>query len=231
MFIMEKKPQSVQAEAYRSLRTNIQYSSFDKEIKVILVTSSNPGEGKTTTVGNLALSLAQDNKKVLIIDCDLRKPVMHKHFKISNEKGLSEVLLGKEEISSTLYRYSDNLDILTTGKIPPNPSEMLDSHLMQRLLEELRERYDYVVLDTAPIQAVTDGKILATKADGTILVVRAEVTKGESVAQTIKDLKNVNAKIIGTILNDVDTKRKNYYCYYYSTEETKKKKEKKNKRK
>lgn len=214
MFIVEKEPKSIAAESYRTLRTNIQYSSFDKDYKVIMVTSSEPGEGKSTTSGNLALCLAQGDKKVVLIDCDLRKPSIHKKFKVSNIVGLSDVIIGKEELVAALHRYNKNLVILTSGKIPPNPSEMLSSKAMTALIENLKENFDYIILDTPPVQAVTDSQILSTKADGSILVVRSEKTKKESVQNAIGLLKKVNANIIGTVLNGVDNS-KNKYNYYY----------------
>ena len=214
MFIVETKPKSIAAESYRTLRTNLQYSSFDKEYKVIVVTSSEPGEGKTTTAGNLAMSLAQGEKKVILIDCDLRKPSLHKRFKVSNIMGLSDVLIGREVIENAATRYKKNLTVLTSGKIPPNPSEMLGSKAMTALLLELQGIFDYIILDTPPIQAVTDSQILGAKADGVILVVKAEKTKKESVQNSINLLKKVNAHIIGTVLNGVDNKRNKYYYYY-----------------
>lgn len=214
MFIVDKDPKSIAAESYRTLRTNLQYSSFDEEYKVIVVTSSEPGEGKSTTAGNLALSIAQGDKKVALIDCDLRKPSLHKKFGVSNTVGLSDVIVGKESISVVGHRYNNNLTILTSGKIPPNPSEMLGSKSMKALIEALRKVFDYVILDTPPVQAVTDAQILSTRADGTLLVVKAETTKKESVINTVNLLKKVNANIIGTILNGMDTKRNSYYYYY-----------------
>lgn len=214
MFIVEKEPKSIAAESYRTLRTNIQYSSFDKEYKVIMVTSSEPGEGKSTTSGNLALCLAQGEKKVILVDCDLRKPSLHKKFKISNIVGLSDVMIGKEELATAMHRYNNNLVILTSGKIPPNPSEMLSSKAMTTLLDKLKQNFDYIILDTPPVQAVTDSQILATKADGAILVVRAERTKKDSVQNAISLLKKVNANIIGTVLNGLDNSRNKYYYYY-----------------
>lgn len=214
MFIVEKEPKSIAAESYRTLRTNIQYSSFDKEYKVIMVTSSEPGEGKSTTAGNLALCLAQGEKKVILVDCDLRKPSLHKKFKISNIVGLSDVMIGKEELVTAMHRYNNNLVILTSGKIPPNPSEMLSSKAMTTLLDTLKQNFDYIILDTPPVQAVTDSQILATKADGTILVVRAERTKKDSVQSAINLLKKVNADVIGTVLNGLDNSRNKYYYYY-----------------
>lgn len=214
MFIVEKQPKSIAAESYRTLRTNIQYSSFDKEYKVIMVTSSEPGEGKSTIAGNLALCLAQGDKKVILVDCDLRKPSLHKKFKVSNIIGLSDVIIGKEELVTAIHRYNKNLVILTSGKIPPNPSEMLSSKTMTGLLEELKNNFDYIILDTPPVQAVTDSQILSTKSDGTIIVVKAERTKKDSVENSINLLKKVNANIIGTVLNGVDNSRNKYYYYY-----------------
>lgn len=214
MFIVEKQPKSIAAESYRKLRTNIQYSSFDKEYKVIMVTSSELGEGKSTTAGNLALCLAQGDKKVILVDCDLRKPSLHKKFKVSNIIGLSDVIIGKEELVTAFHRYNKNLVILTSGKIPPNPSEMLSSKTMTVLLEELKNNFDYIILDTPPVQAVTDSQILSTKSDGTIIVVKAERTKKDSVENSINLLKKVNANIIGTVLNGVDNSRNKYYYYY-----------------
>lgn len=214
MFIVENKPKSIAAENYRVLRTNIQYSSFDVEVKTIVITSSEPGEGKSTTAGNLALSFAQAEKKTIIVDCDLRKPSLHKKFKISNISGLSDVLIGREKLETAIHKHNNKLDILVSGKIPPNPSEMLGSKAMTRLIEVLKENYDMVILDTAPLQAVTDAQILSTKADGVILVVRAESTKKESVIQAKSLLEKVGANILGTVLNGVENSRKKYYYYY-----------------
>ena len=214
MFIVDKKPKSIAAETYRVLRTNIQYSSFDSEVKAIVVTSSEPGEGKSTTAGNLAISFAQAEQRTIIVDCDLRKPSLHKKFKISNINGLSDVLIGKKTLDESIYRFNDKMDILTSGKIPPNPSEMLGSMTMSKLIEVLKGKYDIIILDTAPLQAVTDAQILSTKADGVILVVRAEATKKESVLQAKSLLDKVGAKILGTVLNGIENTRKKYYYYY-----------------
>lgn len=214
MFIIEKDPNSVASESYKTLRTNIQYSSFDKEYKTIVVTSSVPGEGKTNTVGNLALAFSQGEKKVLLIDCDLRKPALHKRFKVSNSMGLSDVLIGKETLDNVVYRRNGNLDILTSGKIPPNPSEMLGSKAMSEFLKEASIYYDTIILDAPPVLAVSDAQILSTKVDGTIVVVKAEKTRKEEVQNSINQLRKVNATIIGTVLNGVDNSRNKHYYYY-----------------
>ena len=214
MFIVEKKPKSIPAESYRVLRTNIQYSSIDKKIERILVTSSEPGEGKSTTSGNLALTFAQDEKKVLLIDCDLRKPSIHKKFKISNNLGLSNVILDKSKLSKALVKRSEYLDILPSGKVPPNPSELLGSKALEELLDELDDVYDVIILDTPPVHAVTDAQILSTKVDGVILVVRAEKTKKDSVIAAKESLQKVNANILGAVLNGGESSRGKYYYYY-----------------
>lgn len=213
-FVVEQKPKSIAAEAYRTLRTNIQYSSFDKSIKTIVVTSAEAAEGKSTVSGNIALSFAQGEKKVIIVDCDLRKPSMHKKFKMTNLTGLSEVLIGMEKLESAIQKRNDNLYILTSGKIPPNPSEMLASKAMTILIEELKEKYDMIILDSAPLKAVTDAQILSTKVDGTILVTRARRTSRESVMEAKSLLDKVGANIIGSVLFAVENIRGKYYSYY-----------------
>lgn len=220
MFVVEKKPKSIGAEAYRTLRTNIQYSSFDDKYKLIVVTSAAPGEGKSTTAGNLALALAQDGKKVLLMDCDMRKPSIHRNFKVSNEAGLSDLLANKRLIQDVVFKFNDNLTIIPAGTIPPNPSEILDSNKMKTYLKEVREVFDYVIMDTPPIQAVTDAQVLSAISDGTLLVVRAEKTKKEAVVSSINAINTVNGTVIGTILNAVDKTISRHYYYY---EEQKKK--------
>lgn len=219
-FIVEDKPKSIVAEAYRTLRTNIQYSSFDKEIRTIAVTSAEMAEGKSTVAGNIAASFAQNEKKVILVDCDLRKPSVHKNFKVSNLIGLSEVLLGKAAIEEAVQKRNDNFYFLTSGKIPPNPSEMLSSSAMSNLIERLKVEFNVVVLDTAPLKAVTDAQILSTKVDGTILVIRAGETKRDIVMDAKNLLDKVGANIIGTVLHAVENTR-GKYSYYYGNDEDK----------
>ncbi len=214
MFIVQKNPKSIAAEAYRSLKTNIQYSSFDKEYKTIVITSSNQGEGKSTTSGNLALTLAEGESRVLLVDCDMRKPSMHKNFRVTNTYGIADILLQRKKVMDVAHMYNKNLSIITAGKVPPNPAEMLGSKAMSAFLEEMKEHFDYIILDTPPVQVVADAQILSTKVDGTIIVVRAGVTKKEDVNDTVNTLKKVNANIIGTVLHAVDNSRNKYYYYY-----------------
>ena len=213
MFVMEKAPKSIDAEAYRSLRSNIEYSSFDDEYRVIVVTSSVPGEGKSTTSGNLAIALAQSGNSVLLVDCDMRKPSIHKKFKISNAAGTAELLLRKKSFEEVANDYNENLTIITAGKIPPNPSEMLASRAMTAFIEEMKKEFKYIILDTPPLQAVTDAQVLSTKADGVLLVVRAGSTKREMVFNSVDLIKKVQGKVIGTVLNGVENKKNNYYYY------------------
>ena len=219
MFIVEKKPKSVAAEAYRSLRTNIQYSSFDNKYQTLVVTSANPGEGKTTVAGNLALALAQGESKVVLVDCDMRRPSIHKTFKISNTYGISDLLVGNKKLESVAHKYNDNLTIVPSGKIPPNPAEMLGSKAMTAFLEEMKKHFDYIVLDTPPLQAVTDAQILSTKVDGSLIVVRAGVTKKDAVHNAVSIINKVNGNIIGTVLNGADNSKDKYY-YYYGDEDS-----------
>ena len=214
MFVMEKAPKSIDAEAYRSLRSNIEYSSFDDEYRASVVTSSVPGEGKSTTSGNLALSLAQSGNKVLLVDCDMRKPSIHKKFKISNSKGLTELIRGRSSFDEVSYKYNENLTVITSGSKVPNPSELLASEVMNIFLQEARENFDYVVIDTPPVQLVTDAQILSSKADGTLLVVKAESTKKNQVASSVGLLRKVNATVMGTVLNAVKNTVEKKYNYY-----------------
>lgn len=222
MFIVDKLPKSITAESYRSLRTNIQYSSIDKHVKTLVVTSSNAGEGKSTVAGNLAYTFFQSGKRVLIIDCDLRKPSLHRKFNVSNEVGLTDVLVGTSELNKVMKKIDDNLYLLTTGTLPPNPAEIIGSNTMENFLEECKINFDYIILDTPPILPVTDSKLLAIKADATVLVVRSEISKLKHVSQAFKELGKVNANVIGTILNDVEVHSERLY-YNNSTKSKKSK--------
>lgn len=213
MFVMEKAPKSIDAEAYRSLRSNIEYSSFDDEYRAIVVTSSVPGEGKSTTSGNLAIALAQSGNSVLLVDCDMRKPSIHKKFKISNAAGTAELLLRKRLFEEVANKHNENLTIITAGKIPPNPSEMLASRAMTAFIEEMKKEFKYIILDTPPLQAVTDAQVLSTKVDGVLLVVRAGSTKKDAILNSVDLIEKVHGKIIGTVLNGVENKKNNYYYY------------------
>ena len=225
MFVTKKMPRSLSAEAYRSLRTSIKFSSSDKLIKTIVVTSSLIGEGKSTVVGNLAYSLNQDGSRVLVIDCDLRKPSIHENFLLSNEKGLTDILVGKSDLKSVTKKIEDSLFLITAGTIPPNPAEILGSKEMEDLIKELSINFDYIILDTPPILPVSDTLLLASKADATLIVVKARKTKEKIVKESYSKLVEARANVIGTILNESDKSLDNKYygCY----EEGKSKKDKK----
>ena len=222
-------PKSHISEAYRILRTNIEFSNIDKNIKTILMTSAQQNEGKSTSISNLASTFASlENKKVLIIDCDLRNPSVHKMFNVSNISGLTDVLTGQKDIEKCIEKTKvKNLDILKAGKIPPNPSEILQSKKMRNFMEVIKEYYDYIFIDSPPVGIVTDASILAQYVDGTILLVAANEADIEATKIAKERLEGVNANILGAILNkfEADSKSYGYYNYYYgSTSEKKKQK-------
>ena len=220
-------PKSHISEAYRILRTNIEFSNIDKNIKTILMTSSQQNEGKSTSISNLASTFASlENKKVLIIDCDLRNPSVHKMFNVSNISGLTDVLTGQKDIEKCIEKTKvKNLDILKAGKIPPNPSEILQSKKMRNFMEVIKEYYDYIFIDSPPVGIVADASILAQYADGTILLVAANEADIEATKIAKERLEGVNANILGAILNkfEADSKSYGYYNYYYGSTSEKKK--------
>ena len=226
-----KEPKSPISEAYRTLRTNIKFSSFDDVIKTIFVTSSMPGEGKSTTSVNFAVTLAQGGDKVILIDCDLRKPNIHKLFNISNEKGLSNAISNLEDKDELIHKnLLPNLDVLTSGVKVPNPSELLSSKSMRDFIKMLGSFYDYIILDTPPVAVITDAQIISQYADGGIFVVASGEVDRDVVIKAKNMLKQVNSRILGVILNKVGGSGKGYYnynYYYYSNDETKEKRRKK----
>lgn len=211
-----KDPKSPISEAYRTLRTNIQFSSFDKKLQSIVVTSSGPGEGKTTTSCNLAVVMAQTGSKTILIDCDQRKPSVHKSFKMSNEMGLSDFLAGTVEFKDvTRSSGAENLTIITSGTRPPNPSELLSSKKMKDFVEGLKEEYEYIIIDSPPIVAVTDAQLIASFADGSLLVTSSGEVEREAAMKSKELLDKVNSKIVGVVLNKLEVSEKGYYGYYY----------------
>lgn len=215
--ITKLSPRSPISEQYRTIRTNLQFASADEELQTILLTSAGPVEGKSMTTANLAVVYAQQGKKVLLVDADLRKPTVHYTFRLDNLKGLSNVLIGEATLQGAAVPSDvDNLDILSCGPIPPNPSELLGSKRMQRMITEAREIYDIVIFDTPPVLAVTDAQVLSATVDGTILVVRSKKTEIGAAQKAVEALQAVNAKVLGTVLNDRDKKDANYYYYYGS---------------
>ena len=210
-------PKSVISEQYRAIRTNIEYSNVDQNTKTILVTSSDKNEGKTTTVSNLAVSFANLNKKVLLIDCDLRNASIHKMFRLNNIYGLTDILAKDRAVDKCIQETElENLYVLTAGAIPPNPAEILSSEKMKNLIEDLKNIYDYIFIDTPPIGLVTDAGVLSSFIDGVVLVVKSESVEKKYLEETKKKLDAVDARILGAILNSYKSEQKdyNYHSYY-----------------
>ncbi len=218
-FIVAKKPDSIPSESFRALRTRVQFSRVDTEsLKTILITSSAPSEGKTMICTNLAGSFAFSNKKTIIVDCDLRKPRIHSFFKTNRYPGLVDYLFGQVPFDE-IVRQSEIPDLcyITAGTIPPNPSEILESSKFKDFLAEMREKYDYILLDSPPIIAVTDSEIIARYADATALVVSANTTETELLIRALEIIQQDNINFIGAILNNFVYKSSygSYYKYYY----------------
>ena len=209
-------PKSVISEQYREIRTNIEYSNVDQNTKTILVTSSDKNEGKTTTVSNLAVSFANLNKKVLLIDCDLRNPSIHKMFRLNNIYGLTDILAKDRAVDKCIQKTElENLYVLTAGSTPPNPAEILSSEKMKNLIEDLKNIYDYIFIDTPPIGLVTDAGVLSSFIDGVVLVVKSESVEKKYLEETKKKLDAVDARILGAILNSYKSEQKDYDYYSY----------------
>jgi tyrosine-protein kinase Etk/Wzc len=206
---------SSSAEAYRTLRTNLIFSQSVQTLRTLVVTSPAPSEGKTTTAANLAVSFAQQGMRVLLVDCDLRRSRIHKMFSIPREPGITELILGQVDQDTVVRETAvPGLYVLPSGVLPPNPSEMLGGEKMKRTLASLTEAFDLIVLDTPPLLAASDAAILATIADGVVLVVRAGVTEAEAGQQAIAQLQSVGARVVGAVLNDPDSKLQQYGGYY-----------------
>lgn len=204
------------AEAFRTLRTNIQFASIDKPLRTIMITSTGPSEGKSTTISNLAVVLAQQDKKVLLVDADLRKPTVHHTFQLPNRVGLTNVLAGGGTIQSAVQKSTfGDLHVLTSGPVPPNPAELLGSKKMSQLVEEVVSEYDYVLFDAPPVVAVTDAQILSSLMDGVLLVVNSGKTHREMALKAKGLLENVQANVIGVVLNQKEVNGEGDYYYYY----------------
>ncbi len=217
--ILKENPKSLLAESYRSIRSQVLLSAAEHPPKTILVCSVSPQEGKTTTTANFARTLAQTNKSVLIIDCDMRKPRLHKFFKITNEIGLSTFLSGSESEVPILPVPDEPVHIIPSGPIPPNPSELLTSTQMQKLLAAMKARYDFIILDSPPIMSVTDSQILSKMVEGTLLVVRYGATTWDQLQHGSRLFTDVQANMLGIVLNGVNEKSGDdgyYYQGYYS---------------
>ena len=225
-FITHYDSRSPVSEAYRAIRTNLQFAGAGKQLKTLVFTSAVPGEGKSTTVANLAIVMGQDYKHILLIDCDMRKPVVHRRFGLLN-RGLSncfaEDLPLKEVIQADVF---PNLDVVTSGPVPPNPAELLGSKKMEALLQEAAETYDYVFLDMPPVLAVTDAALMSSRVDGTVIILGSGDISPDEGKQAKELLEKVHANILGVILNKVPQHHKSGYYYYYYYDENHNKKRK-----
>ena len=218
-----KKSQFDNMEVYRQLRTNIEYSSFNKDIQVICVTSSNPAEGKSSVASNLATVAIAKYERVLLIDCDLRKPVQHKIFKVANKLGISNLMKDKSEVDLEIggyfQKFKDNstdgkLYVLTSGKSVPNPQEMLASERFKELIEKFLEMFDYIIIDCPPLNAVADAIPVSSIVDGTLFVVSAMDTDKREAKNALTMLQRNGANVLGCVLTKVDITSKSYYSYY-----------------
>ena len=228
--VTQNDPKNPAAEAYKVIRTSIQFAQAGNSLKTIAVTSCTPNEGKSTTIANLAVVLTQTGKSVLLIDCDMRNPTVHKNFKLSNKVGLSSCIsMGTALADAVQATGIENLDALTGGVIPPNPSELLGSERMKALVEEAGELYDYVLIDTPPVLPVTDALIVSRITDGMILVIASGEVKVEMARDVKTQLVSAGANILGVVLNKVRSEHNGYgygYYYYYGSDGTKQKKSK-----
>lgn len=201
-------------EAYNAIRTNLLFTQHGEKCPIFVVTSPTANNGKTINSANLAISFAQMGKKTLIIDADMRNPSLNKLFGLHSKNGLSEILAGLTDNISVSKTDVDNLSVLTAGKIPPNPTELLASDRMDKLLGFVREHYDCVFIDTPPINIVTDATVFAQKTTGYIVIVKTDTTKVPEVKTAVQTLESIGSNILGFILNDANSDKKKYYSYY-----------------
>ncbi|MGJ9383966.1 CpsD/CapB family tyrosine-protein kinase [Salipaludibacillus sp. CF4.18] len=203
------------AEQFRTLRTNIQFASVDRQLKTMMITSSSPGEGKSTVIANLGVVLAQQHNKVLLVDSDLRKPTVHFTFALPNQVGLTNVVTQQAAFDDVVVNTSiPRLDVLPSGPVPPNPSELLGSRAMKEFVNQVAKNYDYILFDAPPVNAVTDPQVLSRLVDGAILVIRSGQTEEEMAKRAVESLKKVDANILGVVLNDREMENAQYYYYY-----------------
>jgi capsular exopolysaccharide synthesis family protein len=213
------EPMSDVAESYRTVRTAVYFGQPEAVAKTLLITSPAPGDGKTTLASNLAIAMAQAGNRILLLDADFRKPTQHKIFELTKRTGLSNVLAGEAKLDEVIQSTTiSGLDILPCGPIPANPSEILNSQTFADLLEQLKARYDHVLLDSPPVMPVTDARILAASCDATLLSLRAEKTTRKGALYARDTLRSVGSQILGVVVNDVP-RRKGIYGYYYSDTE------------
>jgi non-specific protein-tyrosine kinase len=207
-----RDPRAPAAEAYRTLRTNIQFSSLDKPLRTLMATSTAPDEGKSTTLANLAVTIAQAEQRVILVDCDLRRPTLHTLFDLPNEAGLTSMILAEDAPVPLQETGVPGLSLLASGPLPPRPADILGSRRMEAAIERLRAAADIVLFDTPPVVAVTDAAVLATKVDGVLLVFQAGRTSRERARRARQILEKVKANIVGVVLNNAEVEQG--YGYY-----------------
>ena len=201
-------------EAYSSIRTNLMFTQKGESCPIFVVTSPTANNGKTINSINLAISFAQMGKRTLLIDADMRNPTVHRMFSVPVKNGLSEILAGLTDNITVSKTEIENLSILTSGKIPPNPAELLASPRMDKLLSFVKEHYDCVFIDTPPVNLVTDATVFAQKSTGYILIVKANVSDNSDVKTALSNIESIDGNVLGVILNDISTSRHKYYSYY-----------------
>jgi capsular exopolysaccharide synthesis family protein len=211
-----KSPNSAVADAYRVLRTNLIFSSAETTGRVMLVTSANPAEGKTTTLANLAVALAQNGAKVLAVDADLRRPTLNQHFAVLKTPGLTDLIVGKAPASQAIHSTKiEGLQLLPCGYLPPNPAELLGSPMMKQIIEALRAHYEWVLIDAPPLLAMADAPVLCPLVDGVVMVIAAESATKPAVIRAIDQVTSVGGKVAGLVLNKVNLERNSYYYSQY----------------
>ena len=210
------KPNSVVAEQFRTIRTNIQFSMIDRDLKTIIFTSSGPWEGKSTIAANIATVFADQGKRIILVDADMRKPTLFRTFNTSNNTGLSTLIASRETTIQDVVQQLDEVgfDLITSGPIPPNPSELLNSNRMNEIIGLLEEQYDLVLFDMPPVVSVTDAQIMATKTDGVVFVVRRGVAHTDDVKHAKEVLDMGQANVLGVVFNGAEKKTDRSYSYY-----------------
>lgn len=204
------------SEAYRMMRTNLFYASVDDPPKVVVLTSAGPGEGKSTTAANLGVTLSEAGKSTLVVDCDLRKPMLHNYFETRNMTGLVDILTMERKLEDVWHEPMLKLKLITAGPPPLNPAELLGSQRFAEFLKQVRQKFDYVLVDTPPVTVVTDSAIVGALGDGVLLVVDAQGTRKNSLRQAMRELDSVGARVLGTVLNNVASSNGEYAAYGYT---------------
>lgn len=226
--IVKDKPKSISTEAYRTLRTNLEFYTKDRNVKKIVITSTESGEGKSLTTSNLALSFSQSGKKVLLLDCDIRRPNIHEYFNIFNHMGFADLIINELDFKDVIQKYSDTLHIITAGKTLINPAELLNIKNISPIFNNLQNQYDIILIDSPPVITFTDAQLLSAVSDGVIMILSMGETRKKLCLKALQLLNNVNANIIGMVLNKDNKRVSSYYSKkdysYHKKSKTNKKK-------